>query len=152
MNEPEIPPPPPAATVEGAHTTTAGGGCLEVGPAHPVPAIVAAPILAPPKPKPVIVPERTEDGWRTPSLLLRRAGGGFFLALHPDRGEAAQVVHLTFHQLERLLRLIDAEQGLLWRKLSEIPLERPLPSRAMEEELRVLFRAFGHELRTPRFT
>lgn len=123
----------------------------EVGPAVPIGVPVIAPMIVP-KPKPIIVPERVEDGWKTPSLHLKRAAGGFYLTLHATQGTSSQVIHLTSSQLERLMRLVDGDQGVLWRKLSEIPLERPMPSRALEDELRCLLRTFGPELRSNRST
>ena len=123
----------------------------QVGPAVPVAAPLAPPIA--PKPKPIIIPERVEDGWKTPSLHLKRATAGFYLTLFPTPSTPAvrsQVIHLTTREIEGLMRLADGDQGLLWRRLSEIPLARPMPSRALEDELRTLLRTFGSELRARR--
>jgi hypothetical protein len=146
-SQPQVAPHPPVAP----EPAEAGGEApLEVGPALPVPTIIPVPVVVP-KPKPIIIPERVDDGWRTPSLHMRRASAGLYLTLHPG-AVGAQVIHLTFTQLESLTRLLEAEQGVLWRKLAEIPLERPLPNRALEEELRVMLRSFGFEMRPPRYT
>jgi hypothetical protein len=153
MDEPESPSPPPAtspAPPEAQSDEAApepDPAPAEMALAAPPADVMPAPIAAP-KPKPIIIPERVADGWQTPSLHLRRAAAGFYLTLHPERGRSAPVIHLTLSQLEGLFRRIDAEQGLLWRALSEIPLERPLPSRALEDELRSLLRTFGNELRS----
>jgi hypothetical protein len=110
---------------------------------------VAPPLLPIPKPKPVIIPERVDDGWRTANLHLKSASGSYYLTVKAANGKV-QVIHLTSSQLDSLLQLVDSAPGLLWKKLSAIPLERPLPSRALEEELRVMLTTFGPELRTRR--
>lgn len=103
----------------------------------------------PPPPKPVIVPERAADGWRTPSLSLRPTGAsGFYLAI--DGHDQHNVIHLAQSQLEQLYALLDGNPGALWRKLCDIPLERPRPSRALEDELRVMLTAFAAEIRVRR--
>ncbi len=111
----------------------------------------APPPPPPPKPKPVIIPERYAEGWKTNNLQLRAVGGhsGFYLNFVDQNGHA-HTIHLTPAQLDGLVGLTESGPGLLWRKLSDIPLERPLPSRALEEELRVLLTTFGNELRRPR--
>jgi hypothetical protein len=108
------------------------------------------PMPPPRPPKPPIIPERTDDGWRTAGLHLRRApGNGFYIEIdHPTDGHHR--VHLTGLQSESLLALIEAPAGALWKRLSEIPLERLLPSRQLDEELRVMLRTFAAEVRQAR--
>ena len=119
------------------------------GPAPAIPSDEPGPIAPPPhvpRPKPVLVTERLADGWGTNSLRLERRPGGLFLtARHPAGADLH--VHLTAHHVEQLLQLCRADAGLLWRALSAIPLERPLPSRALEDELRLLLTTFAGEIR-----
>jgi hypothetical protein len=113
---------------------------IDVAPGVPLP--------PPPKPKPVIIAERAgDDGWRTNSLELRRASDGHYLTLGGPAKR--QVIHLTANHLEQLLGIAQADHpgGGLWRRLQDIPLERPLPNRQLEEELRVLLNTFANELR-----
>jgi len=130
-----IPPPPDDSTVK-----------IDLGLTPPPPVLPP-----PPKPKPVIVPERMPDGWRTNNLELKagEGTGGFYL-FFASQDAKPHKIHLTPSQLEGLIGLLESAPGLLWRKLSDIPLERPLPSRSLEEELRVLLTTFGGELRRPR--
>ncbi len=115
---------------------------------------VVEPLLVLPRPRPVIIPERLPDGggFCTNSLRLTSAGGGFYLGFTDVNGLTVRI-HLVRHQLERLVSFALGPEGdmsgQLWRRLSEIPLERPLPNRALEEELRVLLRTFAVELAQP---
>ncbi|MSP60308.1 MAG: hypothetical protein EXR72_08200 [Myxococcales bacterium] len=129
------------------------GDVVAAAPASPVPDLSVPgvpgviPAVALPRPKPVIIPERDgDDGYRTPSLHLRRVAAGFYLTVTSEPGKS-QVIHITPSQVDRLGGLLDAAPGRLWNKLCEIPLERPLPSRALEEELRVMLTRFAGELR-----
>lgn len=130
-----VPPPPPDDTVkiDVAVGATGPGGL---------------PLPVPPKPKPVVIAERAGEGaWRTGALELRRSNDGHYITL--GGGAKRQVIHLTATNLEQLLELAQSDHpaGALWRRLSDIPLERPLPSRQLEEELRVLLNTFANELR-----
>src|SRR5437868_6388709 len=81
------PPPPPSVAVEVVHEGGAPSPILAVGPAAlPASGIPASVMAPPPKPKPVIVAERVEDGWRTDRVLLDRAedGNGYYVTVIPD--------------------------------------------------------------------
>jgi hypothetical protein len=128
-----VPPPPPDDTVK-------------IDVAAPTPG--GMPIAPLPKPKPVVIAERAGEGaWRTGALELKRANDGHYLSL--GGGAKHQVIHHTPNNLEQLLGLAQSDHpaGMLWKRLSDIPLERPLPSRQLEEELRVLLNTFANELR-----
>lgn len=121
-----------------------------------VPFVPLAPLPPPPqpKPKPPIRPERLvadsgEVSYRTDGIRIERAQGrAFFVCITPPQG-AAQRIYVHAHAFEQLLRLSEGpvwETGRLWKALCEIPLDRPLPSRRLEEELRALLTTFAGEL------
>jgi hypothetical protein len=157
--DPEPDPPPPvdptepnviegAEPVEAAPPPTVPGQVdtlkIDVSAIH---GLVQGP--PPPRPKPPVEGHRTDDGgWQTEGLRLRRAGDDFYLTVAGN--DRTQVIHLTHAQLEALYALAEGTPGELWRKLSSYPLERPRPSRALEEELRVLMSTFATELRQRR--
>lgn len=102
-----------------------------------------------PKPRPVIIPERTERGFATAHVAIERAAArAFYITIKPaDR--PSQRVYLAPGILDGLLDLCASpalEPGVLWRRFCDIPLERPLPNRALEEELRMLLTTFSGEL------
>ena len=106
-----------------------------------------ATVAPPPKPKPIITPARFEDGWRTASIELRRGSGGLLLTARHPMGNVV-VIRLSAGDFARLLRELSTHDGgQLWKLVSSIPIERPLPSRALDEELRALLLAFEAELR-----
>jgi len=126
---------------------------------------VAAPALAPeaepvvtppsyvPRPKVPIHPERADDGtYRTQGVVIERGPGrSVFVLVHPPVGPSHRI-YVHDHSFDRLLTLATQslwEPGKLWSTLCDIPLERPLPSRRLEEELRALLVTFGAELSTP---
>ena len=108
---------------------------------------------APPLPPPrlPIRPERLaeEGGWRPDSLHLRRQGHqAFYLTAVPAQGPS-QTLFLAREALARLVELAASptlESGQLWAALANIPLERPLPSRRLDAELRALLTTFALEL------
>jgi hypothetical protein len=144
-------------------TASAGGASAAPGtanaPTSPLPSTelpgaihIPASVIAPvPRPKPVIVAERVEDGWRTEHVLVDRSDDeqGYYVTCIPA-GRAPFSVYASHPVFDGLIALATAnvvEPGRLWKALSDIPLERPLPSRALEEELRVLLTTFANELR-----
>lgn len=96
-------------------------------------------VEAPPPPplhRAPLVVERTGDGWRTPHLAFRSGNGCYVDIMREGR---KQTVYLCASDLDRLTRLASStETGSLWRIFSAIPLERPLPSRELAEELRLI--------------
>ena len=111
---------------------------------------VPLPPPPPPKPKPIITPERTEKGFRTAGISIDRgAGHSAYVSIRPVQG-GAQTIYVCAPALKTLLDLAaapGAEPGKLWKALCDIPIERPLPNRHLEEELRVLLTRFASELR-----
>lgn len=114
------------------------------------------PVPYAPRPKPPIRPIRVDraatdegEGWRTEGLYLRHAGrDAYYLTLSPAQGEPC-TVFLRREHLARLTELAASptlEPGHLWRLLSDIPLERPLPSRRLDAELRALLSTFAFEI------
>lgn len=144
-------------------TTRDGDGALShAAPMAHLPSIPEGPIGrfgtaddAPrvPRPKPPIRPERAatdeHEGWRTDGLHLRRANrDAYYLSISPAQG-APQTLFLRREQLARLAELTASptlEPGHLWRLLSDIPMERPLPSRRLDAELRALLATFALEI------
>ena len=110
------------------------------------PAVPAVPVRPP---RPPVIPQRLEDGhgWRTPGLVLRTSessGSAYLDILHEGHEGRAQTVYLPVAELRKLIAVATAahlDPGVLWKKLSAIPIERPLPSRALDEELRVILLA-----------
>jgi hypothetical protein len=137
--------PPDAATLSGP----IGEGARQDAPSVIPPSMVVSP-PPPPRPKPVIIAERVEDGWRTDHVLVDCAEDerGFYVTVIPQSRGPLEI-YLSPAALDGLIAIAasGAESGKLWRALSDIPLERPLPSRALEEELRVLLTTFANELR-----
>lgn len=136
---PEAPPPAPAAALPAVVPILDGAPPLEALPRPYVP-----------KPKPVIIPERTERGCRTAHVEIERAAArAFYITIKPAE-RPPQRVYLAPGVLDGLLDLVAApslEPGQLWRRFCGIPLERPLPNRALEEELRLLLTSFAADLR-----
>lgn len=63
-----------------------------------------------------------------------------------QQGDRVQSIYLNAASLRRLAAIAlspEHDAGSLWRKLCDIPLDRPLPSRQLEEELRVLLQAYS---------
>ena len=125
---------------------------MPLAPAPSAPVVPPAAVLEPRPPirppRPPIVAQRSSDGssWHTTNLVLRRgpSGGDMYLDIHQEG--RTQSIYLNAASLRRLAALAlapEQEPGYLWRKLCEIPLDRPLPSRQLDEELRILLQAYS---------
>jgi hypothetical protein len=128
----------------------AAGGTMPL-PAAPPPPTLPAPVpeFHPPVrvPRPPIIAQRSSDGtsWHTASLTLRRGSVAGDMYLDFQQAGRTHSIYLNAANLRRLAALAvlpEHEPGHLWRKLSELPLDRPLPSRQFDEELRVLLQAY----------
>jgi hypothetical protein len=76
-------------------------------------------------------------------LRINPSASNNYVDIETLRGQ--QRVYLSGPQLRKLQTIATSPQlepGVLWRVLSDIPLERPLPSRSLEEELRLLLIAY----------
>jgi hypothetical protein len=117
---------------------------LPVAPAPPPPVVIA------PRPRPPIVPERMEDGFRTERVLIDFAEDeqGWYVTIVPN-DRHPHIIYCAQSAMNHLVHLATSgsDPGRLWNALCDIPLERPLPSRHLEEELRALLTAFGNEVR-----
>jgi hypothetical protein len=137
----------PAPVTPPAAAPLAGHAPLAPGATGIVPPSVVTP---PPRPRPPIVPERVEDGYRTERVLIDRdeEEKGWYVTIVPAMGNP-QVIYCAQAAVDHMVAIARSgiESGRLWRALSDIPLERPLPSRQLEEELKALLTAFGNELR-----
>ena len=103
-----------------------------------------------PKPKPPIVPERFETGWRTTGVLIERATGGYYITVQQAPPRGPNRIYVKPAALDKIIALATGpifETGKIWKALCDIPLERPLPSRQLEEELKLLLCAFANEIR-----
>ena len=68
-----------------------------------------------------------------------------------DHGQL-RTIYVAAAALRQLVALATSPQldpGTLWRRFSAIPLERPLPSRLLDEELRVALTAHATDGRPP---
>lgn len=141
-----------AAAPEPVAAPAAAGGTMPLPPVPSEP--VATPVPVPEYHPPVRAPrlpataQRTSDGsgWRTANLALRRGPSGGDMYLDVQQSGRLQSIYLNTAGLRRLVAIAlspEHDTGYLWRKLSEIPLDRPLPSRQLEEELRVLLQAYS---------
>lgn len=147
--------PAAAAPVAASPTAMSAAAVIPIAPMPPmpdVPPIESLPRPYVPRPKPVIIPERTARGFGTAHVEIERAAArAFYITIKPaDR--PPQRVYLAPGILDGLIDLCASpalEPGLLWRRFCDIPLERPLPNRALEEELRILLTTFGPELHKP---
>ena len=140
------------ATPEPSAAPAAAGGTMPLPSVPPEPVAAPAPVpeYHPPvrAPRPPIIAQRTSDGsgWRTANLTLHRGPSGGDMYLDIQQGGRTQSIYLNAASLRRLAAIAvspEHEPGYLWRKLSDIPLDRPLPSRQLEEELRILFQAYS---------
>jgi hypothetical protein len=129
----------------------AAGGAMPVTPAPPEPSTpVPVPEYHPPirPPRPPVIAQRSNDGsaWHTANLTLRRGSSGSDMYVDIQQAGRVQSIYLNAASLRRLAAIAllpENEPGYLWRKLCDIPLDRPLPSRQLEEELRVLLQAYS---------
>jgi len=149
---PQAPPPPSSAPT--AHAPLPPPGPIAsssiASPPVPSPSIPPSVVAPLPKPKPPILAERVEDGWRTERVLIDRAEDekGFYVTLVPPTRNPLSI-YVSQAALDGMIAIATsgAEPGKLWKALADIPLERPLPSRSLEEELRVILTSFANELR-----
>lgn len=111
---------------------------LDDGPTRPTP-------LPPPRPpRPPVVAVETADGWRTANLTLRPTGSAAYVDFCQD--DKIHKVFVSTAALRNLMAICadeNREPAAIWRAFSDIPLDRPLPSRSLGEELRVTLRALA---------
>ena len=166
ISQPSPPSLPPAGTQPGA-VSPAGDDTLPAASASPFLAdsaaeshsviplsVISAAEVAPrayvPRPKPAIVPERTGGGWRTAGVLIERVAAGYYITVQQPPPRGPNRIYVTPSAIDKLIGLATGQVfdvGRLWKALCDIPLERPLPNRILEEELKQLLAAFANEIR-----
>ena len=116
--------------------------------------VISAAEVAPrayvPRPKPAIVPERCDAGWRTAGVLVERVAAGYYITVQQPPPRGPNRIYVTPSAIDKLIGLATGQVfdvGRLWKALCDIPLERPLPNRILEEELKQLLAAFANEIR-----